>query len=165
MLNNELSQKANETVCLLKSKGLTIATAESCTGGLVSSYITTVSGVSEVFEMGVTSYSCRIKHQVLGVKLKTLKEAGAVSEATAREMAENVRKKAKSDLGVSVTGVAGPDSSEGHKPGLVFIGISGPVGTVVKKLSIEPLSRDFVRQTATLKLFELIIEYAGDLKK
>lgn len=165
MLNNDLSAKAEEAVSALRLKGLTLATAESCTGGLVSSYITAIPGVSEVFELGVTSYSCRIKHKILGIKLKTLKTHGAVSEATARQMAENVRKTANTDIGVSVTGVAGPDGSEGHKPGLVFIGISGPNGTYVKQLSIEPLGRDYVRKVAVLRLFELIINYTGDIKR
>ena len=113
-MNAEIYNTAEELVGLLKEKKLLIATAESCTGGLVSSYITAVPGSSAVFELGMTSYSCRIKNEALGVKNETLDTLGAVSRDTARQMAECIRKKADADIGVSVTGVAGPDSSEGR---------------------------------------------------
>ena len=126
-MNGVLTQKAEETVKILKEKGLTLATAESCTGGLLSAVLTTVSGVSQVFELGVTSYSCRIKNEVLGVEAQTLTDFGAISEQTARQMAENVRRIAGSDIGASVTGVAGPQSSEGHPVGYIFIAVAGSI--------------------------------------
>ena len=131
-MNPILLEKAENVVNTLKATGFKIATAESCTGGLVSAYLTAVSGVSDVFELGVTSYSCRIKNKILGVSQKTLDEVGAISRETASQMAENVREKAEADLGVAVTGVAGPSSSEGHPVGYVFISIAGEKGTEVK---------------------------------
>ena len=149
MINTELFKTAECTVEYLKEKKLTVATAESCTGGMVSSFITSVAGVSEVFELGITSYTCDIKHKILGVSEETLQKYGAVSEHTAKEMAQNARKMAGTDMGASVTGVAGPDGSEGHDPGYVFIAVAGKNGPIVKLLNIEPLSRNFVREQAT----------------
>lgn len=163
MINEELFTLAENTVAKLKENNLTVATAESCTGGMVASFITSVSGVSEVFELGIASYSCRIKNEVLGVKNETLTELGAVSEQTAAEMAENVRKIANSDLGVSVTGAAGPNGTEGHPPGYVFIAVSGKNGTFTRLLNVEPKSRNFVRESAVSAVFELIIDYIGEL--
>lgn len=163
MLKTRIINKAQKTVSLLQQRNLTIATAESCTGGLVSAYFTAVSGVSSVFELGVTSYSCRIKNNVLNVPSETLETLGAISEETAKYMAENIRTKANSDIGVSVTGVAGPNKSEGHEMGLVYIGISSNKNTLVKKLNITPKSRDFVRQTAVSNIFDLIINYVKEL--
>lgn len=159
MKNSQLFSSAEETVELLKKSNLKVATAESCTGGMVSAYITSVSGVSNVFEMGICSYSCRIKNEILGVNQETLDRYGAISENTAREMAENIRKISGADLGVSVTGVAGPDSSEGHPMGYVFIALADGEKTEVKLLNIQPVSRNFVRETATLEIFELIKNY------
>ena len=159
MINKKLFNIAEKTVTTLKKYNLSIATAESCTGGMVSSYITSVSGVSEIFEMGITSYSCRIKNLALGVNKDTLEKYGAVSEQTAREMAENIRIKANSDIGVSVTGAAGPSGTEGHPAGYVFIAVASKKNTVVKLLNIEPKSRNFVRETATENLFKLIISF------
>ena len=163
MLKNEILNKAEEVVNLLKTKGLTIATSESCTGGLVSSYITAVSGASDVFELGVTSYSCKIKNEILNVPKEVLNEQGAICKETAKFMAENVRIKADSDLGVSVTGVAGPNKSEGKQAGLVYIAISSTKNTLVKELNITPKSRDFVRQTAALNIFDLIMIFVEEL--
>lgn len=154
-----LIRQAEKTVALLKEKGLTIATAESCTGGMLSAFITSVSGVSEVFELGITSYSCRIKSKILNVDSKTLETKGAISEETAKQMAENVRAKADSDIGVSVTGVAGPTKSEGHPVGYIFIGISGIKGTVIRLLNLKPQERDSLRFITVSAVFDLIEEY------
>ena len=159
MINKELFLTAENTIKKLKQFNLTIATAESCTGGLVSAMITSVAGVSEIFELGLTSYSCRIKNEILNVKKETLEKFGAVSEQTAHEMADNVRIMANSDIGVSVTGAAGPDGTEGHPAGYVFIAVSGKYGTIVKLLNIEPKSRNFVREQAVFSLFQLITSY------
>lgn len=158
-----LLEKAENTVKTLKYKGLTLATAESCTGGLLSAAVTTVSGVSEVFELGITSYSCRIKNEVLGVKKETLEKFGAISADTAAQMAENVRKKADSSIGAAVTGVAGPLSSEGHPVGYIFIAVSGINGTKTRLLNLKDEGRQAVRQTAVCKVFELIDEYIKEL--
>jgi len=158
-MSDKLLLTANKTVTLLKEKGLKIATAESCTGGMLSSLITSVSGASSVIELGITSYSSRIKNQVLNVKEEDLRLYGAISEATASQMAENIRKISGADIGVSVTGNAGPDSSEGKPVGLVYIGFSNVDGTAVKKLLIEPKSRQYVREEACFSLLSLIINH------
>lgn len=164
-MNDKVYELGIEAVALLKENNMTVATAESCTGGLVSSYITAVPGTSSVFELGVASYSCRIKHKILRVEEQTLEGLGAVSCETAKQMAVNVRALADSSIGVSVTGVAGPDGSEGHAPGLVYIAAAYDGGVCVKKLNIEPRSRNYVRETAVYEIFKLIIEIIGEVKK
>ena len=162
-MNGVLTQKAEETVKILKEKGITLATAESYTGGLLSAVLTTVSGVSQVFELGVTSYSCRIKNEVLGVEAQTLTDFGAISEQTARQMAENVRRIAGSNIGTSVTGVAGPQSSEGHPVGYIFIAVAGSNGTKVQLLNIEDRGRNAVRESAVCAVLDLIEYYIKDI--
>ncbi len=163
MINTELYRTAEETVEYLKYKKLTLSTAESCTGGMVSEFITSVPGASQVFELGITSYSCRTKNEILGVKADTLEKYGAVSEQTAKEMAENVRNKAGADIGASVTGAAGPQSSEGHPAGYVFIAVSGKKGTKVRLLNIEPQSRNYVREKAAEEILRMVKYYAEEL--
>ena len=163
MINKALGSLAEETVLNLKEKGITLATAESCTGGMVASFITSVSGVSEIFEMGVVSYSSRIKNEILGVSEQTLSEMGAVSEQTAAEMANGIRKKSGADIGVAVTGVAGPLGSEGHPPGYVFIALSSVKGTFTELLNINPESREFVRESAVAAVFNMINTYIKEL--
>lgn len=123
-----------EVVTLLNKKGLKLATAESCTGGLIAKRITDVSGSSAVFECGIVSYANRIKHSVLGVKNETLEKYGAVSEQTAREMVAGALNVSGADLAVAVTGIAGPNSDSTDKPvGLVYIAFSDGKETIVKK--------------------------------
>ena len=113
-----------KVVDALKAKGLRLATAESCTGGLVSKKITEISGSSEVFDCGVCSYANFIKHKVLGVSNDILETCGAVSEECAMAMAKGVAELANADIGVSTTGIAGPTGGTDTKPvGLVYIGI------------------------------------------
>ncbi len=113
----------------------TLATAESCTGGLIAKRITDVPGASAVFECGIVSYSNRIKSKVLGVREETLKAYGAVSEQTAREMAEGALRVSGADLAVSVTGIAGPDADGTDKPvGLVYFALSDGKTTEVQKI-------------------------------
>jgi nicotinamide-nucleotide amidase len=118
----------------LSERNLTLATAESCTGGFLSSKITDISGSSKYFMGGICSYSNYSKFHILGVSEKTLEKFGAVSEETAKEMAENVRKKFNADFGISTTGIAGPTGGTDLKPvGLVWIGISTNKRTFAKK--------------------------------
>lgn len=114
----------NALVEKLKEKKLTIATAESCTGGLVSKRITEIPGASAVFGCGVCAYANEIKKKVLGVSHETLEKYGAVSEQTALEMAKGVRRLSGADIGISTTGIAGPDGGTDKKPvGLVYVGV------------------------------------------
>ncbi len=114
----------------LMTKGLTVATAESCTGGLLAHHLTSISGSSSYFIGGVVAYSNRIKQEMLGVREETLVQFGAVSEQTAQEMASGIRARFHTDIGLSTTGIAGPTGGTHDKPvGLVWIGISTPENT------------------------------------
>ncbi|MGN0624728.1 MAG: competence/damage-inducible protein A [Oscillospiraceae bacterium] len=116
----------NAAVTELRQKGLTVSTAESCTGGGVAKRITEVPGTSQVLRAGICTYTNEMKAELLGVKEETLQIYGAVSDRTALEMAQGVRIRTGADIGVSVTGVAGPDPSEGKPVGLVFVSVSSP---------------------------------------
>lgn len=135
----------NEVVSKLMGKGLTITSAESLTGGMFQEHLTSISGASQVFKGGIISYSDEAKMNILHVKEETLAEYGAVSEACAIEMARQVRKLMKADIGISFTGVAGPGELEGHPAGTVFIGLSSEeFGSKAFKLELRG-SREQVR--------------------
>ena len=157
-MKDEVLKSAQELVALLKSKNLKIATAESCTGGMVSAYLTAVPGASQIIEMGLTTYSNRIKNEVLGVDSNTLETEGAVSCETATQMAQNIRKLSGADIGVSVTGVAGPDGQDGYSAGNVFVAISYRDCTNATLLTIDPRDRNYVREQAVLQLFNKVTE-------
>ena len=126
---------AEKLVELLKAQGLVCATAESCTGGGVGSAITAVPGSSAIFAGGVISYSNEVKRDVLGVSARSLQTVGAVSSEVAAQMADGVRKLLKTDLAVSLTGIAGPDGGSDEKPvGLVWFGLSTKDGTRTEKV-------------------------------
>ena len=116
---------AEEVVKLLEKDALTVTTAESCTGGLVAARLVDVPGVSEVFKQGFITYSNKAKRKLLNVKKTTLKELGAVSEKTAREMARGAVFASGADAAIATTGIAGPDGGTKEKPvGLVYIAVS-----------------------------------------
>jgi PncC family amidohydrolase len=119
---------------LLREQGLTLAVAESCTGGLVSHRITNVPGSSDYYRGSVTAYALDVKETLLHVPEETLAGYGAVSEQTAREMAEGVRHAIRADVGVSVTGIAGPTGGTPEKPvGLVYVALAAPDGEWVER--------------------------------
>lgn len=123
---------------LLKKRGLKIAVAESCTGGLIAHTLTNVPGSSQYFDRGIISYSNRAKVESLGVQRETLERYGAVSRQTAEEMAVGVREKARVDMGIATTGIAGPGGGTKEKPvGLVYIALSTPKGTDVKEFKFH----------------------------
>lgn len=145
-----MSSVAENLVALLKANSMTCATAESCTGGGVGAAITAVPGSSAVFAGGVISYSNDVKREVLGVKSETLATVGAVSAETAAQMAEGVRRILKTDLAVSLTGIAGPDGGSAEKPvGLVWFGLSSAAGTRTEK-AIFRGDREKVRAQAVV---------------
>jgi competence/damage-inducible protein CinA C-terminal domain len=118
----------------LREAGFTIACAESCTGGLLTSTLTDIPGSSAYLMGSVVSYSNDVKSRVLGVSEETLSRYGAVSEETARAMAEGVRRLMQTDIGVGITGIAGPDGGSEEKPvGLVYIAIADQTHTIVEK--------------------------------
>jgi nicotinamide-nucleotide amidase len=123
---------------LMRKKGLSLSIAESCTGGLLGNRITDISGSSDFFAGGIIAYSNEIKKSLLGVNPETLQKYGAVSPETAREMAAGIRKKMATELGLSITGIAGPGGGSEEKPvGLVYIGLSSGSETWVYKLNLR----------------------------
>ena len=143
---------------LLRERGCKIATAESCTGGLISKMITDVSGASDVFDGGVVSYANEIKHKLLGVSDDTLRNYGAVSEETAREMAIGVRDLMGADYGISVTGIAGPNGGTAEKPvGLVYIACADKDDCVVRRLNLRG-DRSHIRKLTANYAISLGIE-------
>lgn len=158
-MTQSLKNAAENAVFALKQKNITVATAESCTGGLLSTLITSVSGASSVFPLGICSYAAEAKINILGVNAETIEKYGTVSEFTAEEMAKRIRILGDTDIGLSVTGVAGPSPTEGKPVGLVYIALSSKENTNVKQLNIENLGRDFIRNTTALEVFNLLINH------
>ncbi|MCI7812634.1 MAG: competence/damage-inducible protein A [Lachnospiraceae bacterium] len=142
---------------LLKDKGLTLTTVESCTGGLIAARLTKVPGVSEVFKQGLVTYSNRAKRKLLDVKKSTLKEYGAVSEKTAKEMAKNGAFITGADVCISVTGIAGPEAVEDKPVGLVYIGCCYKNVVTVKEYHFNG-ERDKIREWATVHALILMRE-------
>ena len=150
----------NDIVSILKEKGLTLSTAESCTGGLIAKSITDISGCSSVFYGGVVSYDNSVKKNVLGVNKATLESFGAVSYETAREMALGVKKALKTDIGISTTGIAGPTGGTSQKPvGTVYVGIAYGDSVESILLSIDStLSRDEIRYSAVYSALSMLLQ-------
>lgn len=152
-----------ETVVVntLREKNLHLATAESCTAGKISAAITSVPGASSVFDFGASTYSNEMKHKLLGVRIETLESHGAVSAETAFEMAQGIRLYADADLGLSVTGVAGPGCSENKPVGLVYIGLSDDKHTWIEKLNVVRAEndREKVRNSTVTHALDLVRRY------
>lgn len=145
----------------LLESGLTLALAESCTGGLLSSVMTDTPGSSGHFLGSVVAYANEVKTSELGVRAATLKKHGAVSKETAREMAEGIRRKFNADLSASITGIAGPGGGSARKPvGLVFIAVSKGKKTTVRKFLFKGARKAVKKQAVEAALVML----AGALK-
>lgn len=148
---------------LLKTNGLTVASAESCTAGMFSARLVNVPGTSEIYKEGFITYSNKAKHKYLGVKKSTLEKYGAVSEECAKEMAKGVCNVTKSDCGVSITGIAGPDGGTEQKPvGLVYIGVCINGHTNVKKYNFSGNRAKIREQSvayALIQLREMLLKY------
>lgn len=154
-----------KVVKLLRERNLVLSCAESCTGGLIAKRITDVSGSSAVFNCGIVSYSNEIKEKVLNVKGETLKEFGAVSEQTVREMVKGVLTISGADIAVSVSGIAGPNSDNTDKPvGLIYLAVSDGEKTVVKKLNNQFTVdvRNSNRISASDEALNLILKMIGE---
>ena len=146
---------------VLKSKNMTIATAESCTGGMIGAALTSVSGVSECYGFGVVTYANEAKEKLLGVSHTTLETVGAVSYETACEMAQGALKLSGADIAISVTGIAGPGGGTEEKPvGLVYIGIAQKNGEVKAYKNNFLGGRDAVRTQTVAKALGLAIKTA-----
>jgi nicotinamide-nucleotide amidase len=149
---------------LLRESGRTVAFAESCTGGMVASLVTDVAGSSAYFLGGVVTYANDAKEDLLGVNSETLRRFGAVSEETARAMARGVRDRFGADVGLSVTGIAGPDGGTPEKPvGTVHFGLSARSGTELGKKRLFVGDRAVVRRAASIQALELLRRFlAGE---
>ena len=151
-----LNQKV---VTLLKIRKLKISFAESCTGGLLSSSITSINGSSKVFSMGLVTYSNQAKITVLKVHENIIKKYGAVSIQCCLAMANNLSKISKSKICVSVTGIAGPKGGSKQKPvGLVFIGIKIGKKVIVNKCNFKNRGRSFIQKQTVKKTLNLLIK-------
>ncbi len=147
-------------VALLEQHKLTLSTAESCTGGLISKLITDVAGCSDVYIGGVCSYSNDAKEKFLGVKHETLIKYGAVSEQVSREMAIGIKNKTNSDVSISTTGIAGPGGGSKDKPvGLVYITVCVKNNVKTIRLNENPtLTRSEIRKASANKAISLAAE-------
>ena len=151
----KLSQKV---VKLLSKKRLKISFAESCTGGLLSSSITSISGSSKVFTLGLITYSNQAKINILKVPKKIILKHGAVSYETCFSMVKNLNKISKTNISLSITGVAGPKGGTKQKPvGLVFIGVKKGNKTVVKKFLFKSKKRNSIQKSTVNKSLNLIL--------
>lgn len=147
-------------VSALKKRGLKIASVESCTAGLLSKIITDAPGSSDVFDLGITTYSNAMKTKMLGVPEEILASHGAVSPETAKAMAEGIRKVSGADIGVATTGIAGPGGGSYEKPvGLVYTAISTADRTEVTRLLIDQpgADRNYIRNAAAETLLINVI--------
>ena len=138
-----------------------LATAESCTGGMIAAAITDIPGSSEIFEEGIITYSNKAKKKFLGVDQKTLDDHGAVSEEVAREMAVNARLQAAADIGVSVSGIAGPGGSEFKPEGRVCFAIATRAGVFSETIEFGAIGRANVRVAARDHALTLIAQASG----
>ena len=162
MSHREPHRKAEKLLALLREQNLLLATAESCTGGLVAGAITAIPGSSDVFDRGFVTYSNAAKEEMLGVPADILERFGAVSAETARAMALGAVQRSFADLSVAVTGVAGPDGGSAEKPvGLVhFACMRKNFGIEHVERRFGPLQRDAIREASVLQALEMLIEAA-----
>ena len=146
----------NQSATTLTRKKLTLSICESCTGGMLGSIITQVPGSSKYFPGGIIAYSNEVKQKTVGVKPATLKKYGAVSAEVAREMAQGVRKRFKSDIGIGITGIAGPSGGSKRKPvGMVYIGIAYNKMIFAEKYLFKG-NRDYIRKKACKQALVLL---------
>lgn len=150
---------AKRVIAALVQRGLTIATAESCTGGLIAGALTSVPGSSDAVYGGFVTYANAAKMAMIGVPQKVLNAHGAVSEKTVRAMAEGALTKSGCNIAVAVTGIAGPGGGTAHKPvGLVFIGCATRHDTFYRELRLGDLDRNTIRMETVAAALEMILD-------
>ena len=153
-----MKKLSKQIVNLLRKKGLKISFVESCTGGLLSSVITSISGSSKIFTLGLVAYSNQSKINTLKVPRKIIMKYGAVSYETCLSMVKNLYKISKTNISVSITGIAGPKGGNKQKPvGLVFIGIKKGNKILVKKYLFKNKKRILIQRSAVNKALNLIL--------
>lgn len=160
-LPEEIASLAAETVAALKTAGLTVATAESCTGGLIAGALTSVPGSSQVVYGGFVTYANEAKIAMIGVPFGLLRQFGAVSEDVARAMADGALGAAGTHVAVAVTGVAGPDGGTAKKPvGLVHFAVATEDGTTHARKQFSGLDRDGIRQASVIQALQMLLHAA-----
>ena len=155
-----MTSKSKKIIILLKKKKLRISFAESCTGGLLSSAITSVSGSSKVFNLGLVAYSNQSKIKVLKIPKNIIRKYGSVSEPVCLAMVKNLSKISKTNISVSITGIAGPSGGSKLKPvGLVYVGIKKGNRVEVKKYLFKNKRRSYIQKAAVNKSLGLILSF------
>ncbi len=145
-----------ELIALLLERGRTVATAESCTGGLLGKLLTDIPGSSGAYLGGVISYTCPVKERLLGVDHETLEALGPVSKPVARQMAEGARRAVQADFGLATTGLAGPDGDGSGKPvGLVYVALAGERWTLCDELCLTG-GRKEIREQACAHALQML---------
>jgi PncC family amidohydrolase len=163
VLPEDLVQQAEKIIQLYQARDLTIATAESCTGGLIATALTAIPGSSAVFERGYVTYSNESKTDALGVPASLIETYGAVSEEVAAHMARGTRAQARTDVAVSVTGIAGPDGGTKEKSvGLVYVGISSASHQEARRFQFSG-NRDDIRKQAAIKALSWLLALGKEL--
>ena len=153
-----MSNLSLKIVKLLSKKKLTVSFAESCTGGLLASSITSVSGSSKVFSMGLVTYSNKAKTKLLKVTKKNISKYGAVSYETCLAMVKNLSKISKSNISISITGIAGPNGGTKEKPvGLVYIGLKKGSKTIIKKNLFKNKKRVSIQKLTVTQALKMIL--------
>jgi nicotinamide-nucleotide amidase len=160
-----LGELAAKVLDACRARGLTIATAESCTGGLVAALLTSIAGSSDVFERGFVTYSNAAKSEAIGVSANLIEQHGAVSAEVARAMAEGALSHSRADLAVSITGIAGPGGGSSAKPiGLVFVGFArrGEMSGRTQRHLFEDRGREFIRNETVHSALSLLLAKATE---
>lgn len=160
---SDIAMLAAKVLRALENRNLKLATAESCTGGMVSAALTELAGASSVFERGFVTYSNEAKMELLGVSEETLRRYGAVSAETAREMAEGALRHSRADIAVSITGIAGPGGGSAEKPvGLVWFGLAmrGKRPRAEKRIFLAG-ERAIVRRDSVATALSLVLDTAS----
>ena len=162
MFPDDIERLARTVIEAAAGRGLTIATAESCTGGLVSGALTAIAGSSAVVERGLVTYSNAAKADLLGVPMDLIEQHGAVSRAVARAMAEGALVRSTARVSVSVTGVAGPGGGSTDKPvGLVHFAAAGPAGLIHVEHRFGDIGREAVRLDSVRVALQLLLDRIG----
>lgn len=152
--------KSKQLISLLKRKKLKLVVAESCTGGMLSSVITSVSGSSKVFNLGLIVYSNESKIKVLKISKKLIRKYGAVSEQVCKAMTKNLSKISKTNITVSITGIAGPNGGTKQKPvGLIYVGIKRGNKVKVNRYLFKNKERLYIQKAAVNKSLDLILSF------
>ena len=161
MFDPEVLALAESVLAECRARGWRIATAESCTGGLIAAALTAIAGASDVFERGFVTYSNKAKVELLGVSEAMLATQGAVNAETATAMAEGAVARAPVDVAVSITGIAGPGGASAEKPvGLIFVGVARRGGAGRSERHVFPGDRTSVREAALRRALELLLAEA-----